>query len=360
MAEKLKDRFFTHDSIRTTAGIIHAIYNHFDVTAFQEEILTEAFMDMELMDKMHHTTRCLKRFLPQSFPEAIDILKKVAPKVTSAEGMCFPDYVEQYGLEHEPIALDALAWFTKFSSSEFAIRPFILKNPETVMAFLLKLTQHEDPKVRRFASEGCRPRLPWSMSLPIFKKDPTLIFPILENLKDDPSEFVRKSVANNLNDISKEHPDLVLEKGKKWIGKSKQTDWIVKHACRSLLKAGNPQAMLLFGFSDPRDMSVSNLKAQPTNLQIGSELQFRFALNVKKTGKVRIEYRVHYVKAKGRTSQKIFKISEKTVHVGTHAISRKQAFSDLSTRKHYPGQHLIEVVINGVSMAQTAFNLTGP
>jgi len=357
MAEKLKDRFYTPESIEVTADILKTVHKSFDKQKFMKQVLSKAFAEMEFKQKMAHTTQGLHACLPDDYPKAIKILKKAASKIKTAEAICLPDYVEQYGLEHWDISLDAMAWFTKFSTSEFAIRPYILKDPKRAMDFMLKLTQDEDPNVRRFASEGCRPRLPWAMALPVFKKDPALVLTVLEALKDDDSEFVRKSVANNLNDISKDHPEIVLDVASKWLGSSKNTDWIVKHACRTLLKAGHPEAMILFGFSNPKGIAVSDLKTKPKRIKIGSDLQFDFVIKAKQAGDVRLEYKIHYVKANGRTSHKVFKISEKNMKPGEYNVTRKHSFANMTTRTHYPGTHRIEIIINGVSKAEVTFEL---
>jgi 3-methyladenine DNA glycosylase AlkC len=208
MAERLKDMFFTRRSLTQMAKVIEEHYPAFEANRFVRLVVTPAFEDMELKQKMRHVTICLHETLPKDYPKAIDILMRAAPHVTGFEAMCLPDYIEVYGLEHWELSLPALAHFTRFASAEFAIRPFIAGDPKRTIEFLSELAESEDPNVRRFASEGCRPRLPWAMALPAFKKDPGPILPVLERLKVDDSEFVRKSVANNLNDISKDHPRL--------------------------------------------------------------------------------------------------------------------------------------------------------
>ena len=197
------------------------------------------------------------------------------------------------------------------------------------------------------------------MALPKFKHDPSRILPVLEKLRNDDSDFVRRSVANNLNDISKDHPELVLEVCEDWYGHTKNTDWIVKHACRTLLKAGNPRAMRLFGYSDPSHISVETLTIQQTSLLIGETLQFSFTLliNQEKTSKVRLEYAVYYLKANGTHNKKVFKIAENSYEPGEHTFSQKRSCKDMSTRKHYAGRHHIGIIVNGVEMAKVSFTL---
>jgi 3-methyladenine DNA glycosylase AlkC len=222
------------------------------------------------------------------------------------------------------------------------------------MKHMLAWADNEDFKVRRFASEGCRPRLPWGMGVPALKKDPSLILPILEKLKNDPEEFVRKSVANNLNDISKDHPELVLDICERWQGNSKNTDWIIKQACRTLLKQGNKRAMLLFGFANPGQMQIENLQFTDLSPKIGNEISFSFNLNLltKKKQKVRLEYIVHFVKSTGKTSPKVFQMKEVVLPPGVHQVQKKHSFVNMSTRKHFAGKHTFQIVVNGEVKAE--------
>jgi 3-methyladenine DNA glycosylase AlkC len=359
MPERLKDQFFTNESVEAMADTIKDVYPGFDKKRFIKLVFEGGVRDLELKAMMRHTTECLHQVLPASYKKAVGILEEVAPAVKGFEAMCLPDYVELYGLDNWESSLRALAFFTKFSSSEFAIRPYIIKDVRRTMAFMEKLAEDEDEKVRRFASEGCRPRLPWAMAIPAFKKDPRLVIGVLDKLKDDDSECVRRSVANNLNDISKDHPELVLDLCEKWYGTSEQTNWIIKHACRTLLKAGDKRAMLLFGFGDSKSIAIENFTVDKKSVAIGDGITFCFDLAVRteKSCKVRLEYIVFFTKANGKTSRKIFQISERTYNSGRHRIKRRHSFADLSTRKHYPGDHDLAIVVNGVEKARTTVKL---
>ena len=360
MAERLKDMYCTPKSVKTLAGVLKRFCPAFDKKRFIDLVLNDEFEAMELKTRMRHTTECMHETLPKSYAKAINILKKAAPHVKGFEAMCLPDYVELYGLDDWDRSLDAMALFTSYSSSEFAIRPFIVKDPKRAMTFLKELAGNKDPKVRRLASEGCRPRLPWAMALPVFKKDPGPILPILEKLKDDSSESVRNSVANNLNDISKDNPDIVLELCRKWLGKSERTDWIIKHACRTMLKAGDSRAMILFRFGDPKKIGVKKFKFDKQKVKIGEKVGFAYDLVVatKKACDVRLEYAVYFAKAKGKTSKKVFKISEHSYEPGVYSLTKKHSFADMSTRKHYPGKHQLAVIVNGVEKAKNSIDLT--
>lgn len=359
MAERLKDMFFKEESVKQFAKTLKKHHAKFDEKKFYTLVFDDSFKDLELMQMARHATECLAQVLPKSYKQAVKILMKAAPEAKGFESFCLPTYVEFYGLDDWESSLPALATFTKYSSSEFSIRPFIKQDAERAMAFMEKLADDDDEKVRRFASEGCRPRLPWAMALPDFKKDPSPILPILEKLKDDDSEFVQKSVANNLNDISKDHPELVLDICERWQGTSKNTDWIVKRACRTMLKAGNKRALLLFGFGDPKSLYVEKLNLSKKTVKIGQKVQFSFELRVgtKKKCKVRLEYIVNFAKAGGKTSKKVFQLIEKVYAPGSHELTRNHSFIDMSTRKHYPGKHRISIVVNGVEKANAVFTL---
>jgi 3-methyladenine DNA glycosylase AlkC len=359
MAEKLKDMFFSDKFLTELGNEIRVFYPGFDQKAFNHLIYSGDWEGRELKQKMRHTTYCLAATLPKDYPAALKILTKVAPKFRSFDAMVFPDFVECYGLEDWDISLPALALFTRYSSSEFAIRPFLAKDPAKGMSYLQQWAKDKNHHLRRLASEGCRPKLPWAMALSGFRKDPQAILPILETLRDDPSEYVRRSVANNLNDISKDHPGLVLNLCEQWYGQGENTDWIVKRACRSLLRAGNKRALLLFGFGDPGHILVENLALDKHTLIVGDDLYFRFEmrLDTGEASRVRLEYGISFVKAKGKLSRKIFQIREDSFEAGRHTVSRKHSFKDLSTRKHYAGQHQITIIVNGVEKVSGNFKL---
>ncbi len=359
MPELLKDRFFTKTFIEKLAEITSKNYSDFDKEKFQSLVLSSDWVTKELKEKMRHITLCLNETLPQNYETALGILEKVASEFSGFDGMIFPDFVEVFGLEEEEVSLKALEHLTKFSSSEFAIRHFLLKDQDKVMALMLKWSQSENFHVRRLASEGCRPRLPWAIGVPNLKKNPKPVLPILENLKADETDYVRRSVANNLNDISKDFPDLVLEICERWYGENKNTNWIVRHSLRGLLKKGNPRALILFGFGEPENVVVTNLAINKSSLKIGEEFNFNFAVQIPKDSslKLRIEYAIHFRKANGSLSKKVFSISENTFSNPKTEFSKKHSFRNLTTRKHYAGEHFFEIIVNGVTKQKLAFLL---
>jgi 3-methyladenine DNA glycosylase AlkC len=309
---------------------------------------------------MRHITQTIYTHLPADFKASLDILTKVAPQFKGFQYMFFPEFVELYGIDNLQLSLPALELFTQYSSAEFAVRPFIIKYPREMMQQMLAWAQSPNHHVRRLASEGCRPRLPWAMALPMFKKNPSPVLPVLEILKTDDSLYVRRSVANNLNDISKEHPELVLTIAESWKNMHPDTDWIIKHACRGLLKKGNIQALALFDFKQKADISIENLTLATDKIEMGSTLKFSFSLILKnpEQAKLRLEYGMYYLKANGTLSRKVFKIKEGMFSQQmVYIFTRKLAFRPLTTRKHYPGTHKISLIINGNEHTQQAFEL---
>jgi len=358
MADQLKN-IYNKKFISDLSISFKSNYPKFDEEKFKSLIFNSAWKDKELKERMSHISSSIREVLPNDYEKAVKIILKTAPKFGGFEAMFFPDFIEKYGAEkkNHKVSLMALEELTKFSSSEFAIRPFIVMNTSSVMKLMMKWSKSENYHVRRLASEGCRPRLPWAMSLPEFKKDPNLIIPILEKLKNDPEDYVRRSVANNLNDISKDHPELVLKIAKKWLGKTKNTDWIVKHALRTLLKAGNETAMKLFGFMEPKTVKVLTVGPKKNKMKIGDDGYFHFEFKMKGNGKVRLEYAIDYLKKNGSHNRKVFKITENTYSKGEYQIQKKHSFKQMSTRKHYPGEHYVSFIVNGKEMKRVSFVL---
>lgn len=209
---------------------------------------------------------------------------------------------------------------------------------------------HENHHLRRLASEGCRLRLPWAPKLSGLITNPIPTLPILEQLKNDASLYVRKSVATHINDISKDHPKLVLSLTEKWYGEKPHINWIVKHALRTLLKKEDKKGLVIFGLDDSKNIEPSNLVLSGNILKIGEFIHFEFDLsnNSEQNRNIRLEYKIAFVKANGSTSNKVFQVSEFALKTNAKKyFKRNQWFKELSTRNHYPREHKITLVING-------------
>ncbi len=344
----------------------------FDQKAFNQSVFDKTWKDKELKQRMRHIAVCLHQHLPAGYKKAINILKPVSAKFSGFEHMFFQDYVECYGLDDFETSMPALEHFTKFSSSEFAVRAFIVQQEKRMMKQMLHWARSDNHHVRRLASEGCRPRLPWAIALPAFKSDPAPVLKILKILKDDESEYVRRSVANNLNDISKDNPDIVIDLAGQWLRENKNTNSntnrLVKHACRTLLKQGNQQVLTLFGFNKAEHIKIAHFKVPPTVSQ-GDNLAFSFLLKSQqpkaghacidssRLGKCRIEFAIDFVKANGSLKRKVFKIAESDYAQQEKQITKVFSFKKISTRKYYAGKHQLSIIVNGVEQASRTFNL---
>jgi len=357
MAEQLK-HMFSPDFVNSLGSEIKKQHKLFDSKKFVFDVLEKDWKNKELKDRMHHVTRMMHKHIPEKFEKQVEILNGAAPKFRGFTGTVFPNFVEHFGTDHVPVSMETLKYYTQFSTSEFAVRPFLKKNPELI-SYFYKWSDDKNHHVRRLASEGCRPLLPWAMKLEYFVDHPELIIPILEKLKNDKEDYVYRSVANNLNDISKNHPELVLKLGQVWAGKSETTDWVIKHALRTLLKRGNPKALKIFGFSENKKLEILTADLEKKSLKIGQSTRLKFEIkNTGKEDKIRIEYKVHYLKKNGSYTQKVFQLSEKKIKSKEVLIfDKKIDFKDLSTRKHYAGDHYIELVINGIPKTKIKLDL---
>lgn len=357
MPEPLKNRY-TREFVGGLSRAIESVCLSFESPAFARAVFDERWEERELKSRMGHLSEMLHRFLPEGYEQSLGVLMRIAPRFQGFEYLFFPDYVERYGIEEYEISIVALEHFTEYASSEFAVRPFIMRYPQRMMAQMELWADSGNEHLRRLASEGCRPRLPWAMALPVFKSDPRPILPILEKLKADESEYVRRSVANNLNDISKDNPELVIGIAQSWLGKNAQTDRLVKHACRTLLKRGVPEVLELFGYEPPGHIEIDDLVVDES-VAWGNSLSFSFVLSAsnKRLGKLRIEYGLDFMKRNGRTARKVFKISESDVQSHRKRVLRTHAFKPISTRKYYAGAHGIAIILNGQEVASGAFEL---
>ncbi|MFR1517739.1 MAG: DNA alkylation repair protein [Clostridia bacterium] len=364
MPELLKNRYYNYNSLHELALRISAAYHPFQVDDFIREIIDEIWDSLELKARMRKITINLGKYLPADYKQALRVIDKVVarfpPGFYDFSFLCFPDFVEVFGQDecHWDLSVAALERYSPSSTSEMAVRPFIINHEERMMRQMTIWAKSDNEHIRRLASEGCRPQLPWGQVLASFKKDPSPVLAILELLKADPSLYVRKSVANNLNDISKTHPELIAKIARDWYGNNEHTDWIVKHGCRTLLKKGNKDVLEIFGFADARHVDIDGFALDTASVVIGEDITFSFTISANETTKVRLEYGIDYVKANGKRNRKIFQISEISLKAGLKkAYTKTHSFADLSSRKHYPGVHSITLFVNGTERGTLDFKV---
>jgi len=247
--------------------------------------------------------------------------------------------------------LKLLAQLTGRFSSEFAIRTFLNADLHRTLDSAVLWTSSGDEAVRRLASEGTRPRLPWAKQVPAFRSQPAAALPILDLLYRDESETVRRSVANHLNDISRADPDLAVRTASRWLKKSDpNTSRMVRHAMRTLVKQANPGALSLLGFSSADEISIGAPTLASHVVSMGGELSFEGVIVNEGSHAARlvIDYVVHYQKANGTLAPKVFKLSAKTLQPGERlTVQKRHSFKPISTRKHYVGAHSLGLQVNG-------------
>ena len=364
MPELIKNQYYNYNSLYDLSLRMKAVHPSFQINQFISDILDETWDALELKARMRRIAVTIGNYLPMDYEQALGIIDKVLEGFPVGYNdnalIYFPDFVEVYGQDecHWDLSMAALERYTLYSTAEFAVRPFIINHENRMMQQMSSWARHDNEHVRRLASEGCRPALPWGQALPNFKKNPYPVLSILEQLKTDPSLYVRKSVANNLNDISKTHPDLVVELAKDWYGKHEYTDWILKHGCRTLLKKGNRDVMRIFRFADADCVNVDGFALGTPSVSIGEDMTFCFRIVAKREALVRLEYGIDYVKTNGKRTRKTFQISEILLEANQEKTYRKtHSFANLSSRNHNPGIHSITLIVNSVEWGTQDFEV---
>lgn len=360
MADALKD-MFNKKFFERLAQEFNKADKNFHPEKFVKDVMS-GLEPLSLNQRMRQTTVILKKHLPADYSKAVGVMSDVIPKFSSHyTSLLFPDFVGQFGHEHTSLSLDRLKYFTQFGSSEFAIREYLKRDFKGTIKVMNKWAEDKNYHVRRLASEGCRPRLPWSFNLEPVMKDPETTRPILEKLNADKELYVKKSVANHMNDFSHLHPDWMLKVIAKWDQKNEHTAWIVKHASRTLIKKGDARSLAIFAFEKDPKIELANFKLKNPKIKLGEKLEWSFEIESKKktAQKLAVDYAVHYMKSSGETSRKVFKLKELELKPGkTEKITKAQLFKDFTTRKHYAGKHVLELIVNGKSYGKKEFNLS--
>ncbi len=372
MAPPLK-AFFDRRVVERIAYELGAAWPGFPRARFVRESL-DGLDALELLDRGRHVARALARALPASFDRAVEIVVASLPPVGVRAEHAHPMepftylphtiWVVDRGLDpfeatFEP-AMRAQHALTQRFTAEFSIRPFLERHPEATLARLEAWAHDESPHVRRLVSEGTRPRLPWAPRLRAFQRDPGPVLRLLERLKDDPSEYVRRSVANNLNDVAKDHPTLVLETCGRWSeGASAERRALVRHALRTLVKRREPRALELVGAGEPARVSLGRVRATPRRVPIGSAAAIEIDLTstAARAQTLRVDLVVHFVKARG-TSPKVFVVRQLDLAARASVSLRKSiSLAEHTTRTPYPGRHRVDVVVNGAVAGETWFDV---
>jgi len=250
------------DAIDCLIHNLSLVHPGFDGASFRKTALT-GLKPLAILGRGHHLARALRAHLPQRYEDALEILvRSLTPPLPHDHDLGLAvffylphvSFVATYGIEVEEnsgqdpfeVSMKAQYELTRRFTAEFSMRPFLIRWPERTLARLLEWTRDPDPQVRRLCSEATRPRLPWAPRIPAFVQDPRPTLPILEALKDDPELYVRRSVANHLGDIAKDHPELMLEICQRWSkDASPGRKWLIRHALRYPARKGMKKAQQL-------------------------------------------------------------------------------------------------------------------
>ena len=374
MVEKvlLKDMLFNSTKAEQIAGEIHRVYPHFKKKEFVYDV-ANAFPALELKARISWIAECLKRYLPPDYKPAVDVLIKALPAPNNPDlsdadfgdfiYAAYSEYVAKYGCKKEyfQFSLAALKEMTQRFSVEDAIRNFINDFPKETLKELLLWTKNSHYHVRRLCSEGTRPKLPWSKKINIPVTAP---LPILNNLFSDKTRFVTRSVANHINDISKTDPEIAIETIIGWQKCNKQKlmemQYITRHALRTLVKQGNPNALTLLGFQPNPRVKLSQFRVAE-HVKMNTPLEFSFTLQAKHEANVIIDYILYFQNKAGKlNSKKVFKLTKVALTRDKPVVISKSHMlrQHMTTRKLYPGNHEIEIQINGKRLAKRSFLLT--
>jgi 3-methyladenine DNA glycosylase AlkC len=368
MAEPLKNHFGT-EVPRAIATMISAVHPAFKAKVFMKDVAL-GYDDLTLMARGEKIAQALHQHLPADFAQATQILLDSLDQAHDRDNggslssfLYLPHtmFVARHGLDHFEVAMRAQHALTQRFTAEFSIRPFLQHHPEATLQQLKVWAKDPSAHVRRLVSEGTRPRLPWASRLPDFQKDPTPVLALLELLKDDPELYVRRSVANNLNDIGKDHPDRLVETARAWLkDASEDRLWIIRHALRFAVKQGNPAALAVLGFGDVAPVSIDKTSVLPERAVMGQAVQIAFDVtnHSKLAQRVLVDFCIHYIKANGSRSAKVFKLKTLTLTAGESVrVSKRVSLAEMTTRKHYPGTHRVEALVNGQAEPLGTFEL---
>ncbi|MDP0498762.1 MAG: DNA alkylation repair protein [Verrucomicrobiota bacterium JB022] len=365
---------FNPDVIRAMARSLERSWADFPRAKF-EQIALDGLEELELKARSEQIVKALEATLPDDFAAATPVLLEALHPHTDGFDRADPEamdhgvngwaimpmteYVGRHGQQHFELALEIERELTKRFSSEFGIRHLIAADPQRAVAVFRGWTNDPNEHVRRLVSEGTRPRLPWGIRLQCFIAEPEMCLPLLEALRDDPSEYVRRSVANHLNDIAKDHPDLVVKIARDWWKKAPAPrKKLLRHALRTLLKQGHSGALELMGHRAASWDDVQLEILTPT-VRVGDKLGFRFRGKLAEPlDSLRLDYTVHYLKANGQLSPKVFRWKvESNVPAGAWVGERQHSFKVVTTRRYYPGPHELDIIANGQVVARAKFEL---
>ncbi len=367
----LKDHLFNKESVGYASDLLKSAHPKFDKAGFCSTVLA-AFPSLELKQRISHMSETLGEFLPADYPRAVEILVRALPpeldpnKTDDDFGEFilapFSDYVAQRGCreEHLDLSLNALREMTKRFSAENAIRFFINEFPKQTMAFLFDCAGDANYHVRRLASEGTRPKLPWAQKLVIDFREP---IPILEKLHADNTRYVTRSVANHVNDISKQDPQRAIDLIRTWklegLQQQEEMDYIARHSLRTLTKQGSLHALKVLGCPANPKIDKFRLTRLGATVRVGEAFEFSCEFTSGGKQDLLVDYVMYFAtEGKKKGGQKTFQLKQlSTTKNQEIRIRKKHPMKLMTTRRLYEGKHRVVVRINGKEFGETWFTL---
>jgi 3-methyladenine DNA glycosylase AlkC len=315
-----------------------------------------------LSDRARTVRDALLRDLPGGYARLASVVRAALERPDLSGWMVWPvteAVAATADAAHFDDGLDLLAALTPRLTGEFALRTFLISDLDRTLKTVLTWTGHPDEAVRRLASEGTRPKLPWARQVPALTARPEVTVPILDRLYKDPSEVVRRSVANHLNDISRLDPRTAVATASGWAGDAAPA--LIRHAMRTLVKKGDPAALALVGFRGEREaLAVTGPTIRTPHVVVGGDLVFEAQItNVSREPvTLAIDYVINHLKANGRPAPRVFKLAKRTLEAGeSHDVVRRHSFRPITTRRYYSGPHSVELQVNGYRFGQGGFVL---
>lgn len=360
MPEALKDSF----PLGIARDLAEAILRHerdFPASAFLERV-ADGWDRLELMARGQRIADAFWETAGLPYPRLVGILvAELGPELSRTEDNGMAPFrhlpvsylVARYGLDHLEESLAAMHALTRRFTAEFCLRPYLERHRDAVLARLRDWAGDPSPHVRRLVSEGTRPRLPWASRLREFQRNPRLALPLLEALRDDPHPYVRRSVANHLNDIGKDHPGVLLEVARSWwTDATPERRRLLEHALRVRIKEGDPEVLALLGYSATQSVQVGKVRFRPGSVRIGDSIEVSFEVRNPSGASLDllVDLRLHAVKQDGSLRPRVFKGRRISLEPGAATgMSLSLSFRPMTTRVHHPGRHQVEALVNGVA-----------
>ncbi|OED48675.1 hypothetical protein AB838_09120 [Rhodobacteraceae bacterium (ex Bugula neritina AB1)] len=364
----LKDQLFNREKVHYLAELFATADSRFDAAGFEAQVMAD-LPALELKQRMTLIADVLADHLPDALPEAAPILLRALPPPLdpSKTDDDFGDFifaplgefVAAKGVHaHPQLSLDLLEEITQRFSMEWAIRPFLNRWPEDVLARMQDWVGHSSYHVRRLVSEGTRPRLPWGEAVGLSLDQP---LPLLDRLHSDGARYVTRSIANHLNDIAKKDPDLVMDRLEAWqtagAQSAKELAWMTSHALRGLVKAGHPRAMKMLGYDPDLELEAA-VVVKSEKVRIGDALEFATHLKGQAGSPVLVDYILHFQRPGGKVSAKVFKLKQTKISGKLLTLDKRHKLKgNASTFKLVPGPHRMELMVNGKVRAEAVFEL---